>query len=268
MYPDTINLTIFRLDEVKALLKNVQDALKEQIIATGGLQPYEIPLTTRLSITRLKEQVIAYQQEIDRRGNGGETVKILFLAASPDNLTRLSLDKEIRGIQERLRSGQYRDRFELITESAVRVRDITEHLLRHRPTIVHFSGHGDKEGKLQFHNDRDQTQGVPIAAFADLFERFRSDVRCVVLNSCYSETLAKTMAQKIDCVVGMTTAIRDDAAIVFAEDFYRALSFGQSLQAAFKLACIAIHLHDKGQQGVPQLYTSPDVQPEKLVLAG
>ena len=107
--------------------------------------------------------------------------------------------------------GEHRDRFELVFETAVRVSDVTGHLLQHKPTIVHFSGHGDKEGKLQLQDGRDQSFGVPVLAFAELLEMFKSSVRCVVLNACYSDQLAEAMARHIDCVIGMTASVRDDS---------------------------------------------------------
>ena len=55
----------------------------------------------------------------------------------------------------------------------------------------------------------------------------RDNIRCVVLNACYSEAQAQAIAEAIDCVVGMTSAVGDDAAIEFATAFYRALGYGE-----------------------------------------
>jgi hypothetical protein len=75
-------------------------------------------------------------------------IKILFLAASPENEAWLRVDKEMREIRNRLRSSTYRDQFDISDEWAVRAVDLQEHLLRHNPTIVHFSGHGSASGEL------------------------------------------------------------------------------------------------------------------------
>jgi len=267
-----LDTSLFKDEELKELLANVQIALKEELYSVAGLPPELIPLNRSLNIRRLESDIITYKREIELRaqktGGSNKAVKILFLAASPDDLAHLALDKEVRGIQERLRTGEHRERFELVSEVAVRVSEVSGFLLQHKPTIVHFSGHGDSEGRLQLQDRQDQAFGVPIAAFADLFELFKTTTRCVVLNACYSDQMAVALACHIDCVVGMTSSVRDDSAIIFAEDFYRALSFGQSLQTAFKLGCIAIHLHNTGQQGIPKLHARSGVRLEDMVLAG
>ena len=52
----------------------------------------------------------------------------------------------------------------------------------------------------------------------------------MVLNACYSETQARAIAEHIDAVVGMTTAVGDQAAINFAAAFYQALGFGRTVK--------------------------------------
>src|SRR5215468_5546321 len=74
---------------------------------------------------------------------------ILFLAANPLGTTELALGREARAIQEELeRSGQ-RDRFEFVTRWAVQPLDLIRELRRLKPTVVHFSGHGQGGGRQQ-----------------------------------------------------------------------------------------------------------------------
>jgi hypothetical protein len=68
--------------------------------------------------------------------------KILVLAANPQETPRLGLDDEVRGIQRSLQLSKERDRFQLISEWAVRTEDLIPLLTRHQPHIVHFLGHG------------------------------------------------------------------------------------------------------------------------------
>ena len=75
-------------------------------------------------------------------------IKILFLAANPKDTDRLRLDEEVRDIQERLRMATLGSQFAVEQELAVRVNDLQEHLLRHQPQIVHFSGHGSRAGRI------------------------------------------------------------------------------------------------------------------------
>ncbi len=83
---------------------------------------------------------------------GGETtdqrrgVRVLFLAANPADTTRLRLDREIQAIGRALQASGLHDRFELQQSWAVGPAEIQDSLLRYRPDIVHFSGHGEEEG--------------------------------------------------------------------------------------------------------------------------
>jgi hypothetical protein len=75
----------------------------------------------------------------------------------------------------------------------------------------------------------------------------------VVLNACYSQQQAKAIAEHIDCVIGMSEAIGDSAAISFATAFYQALAYGKDVQTAFELGCNQVDLERLNQQDIPKL---------------
>ncbi|MDJ0631736.1 MAG: CHAT domain-containing protein [Xenococcaceae cyanobacterium MO_188.B29] len=199
-------------------------------------------------------------------------IKILVLAVNPVNTSQLRLDEEVRSIQEELERAKYRDRFELISQWAVRVRDLSRALLDHKPHIVHFSGHGtgsqddsttrklspfpedapEPEG-LVLEDDQGRATLVSTDALAGLFKLLENDVKCVVLNACYSEMQAKAIHQHIDCVVGMNKAIGDRAAIEFARVFYQALARGDSFNFAYQLARNSLDLHSIPESLTPVL---------------
>jgi hypothetical protein len=178
---------------------------------------------------------------------------ILFLAANPIDTGRLGLDEEMRAIDRALRATDFRDRFEIEQQWAVRIGDLQEALLRHEPDIVHFSGHGTRVSEIVLQNESGAVQVVPQDALGRLFSVLRDNIRCVVLNACYSEPQAQAIADYIDCVVGMTTAVGDDAAIEFATAFYRALGFGRDVQTAFDLGTNQIALGDLPDADTPRL---------------
>lgn len=204
-------------------------------------------------------------------------IKILFLAANPVNTSQLRLGEEVRSIQAELERAKYRDRLELVSHWAVRVGDLSRALLEHKPQIVHFSGHGqgqptaqaqqtsredttdrstteasreviksDKSASvpegLVLEDDQGRAKLVGAAALAGLFELFQNDVKCVVLNACYSQVQAMAIHQHIDCVVGMNKAIGDQAAIRFATEFYKALATGSAFDFAYRLGCNSLDL--------------------------
>ena len=173
---------------------------------------------------------------------------ILVLASSPTNEARLRLDKELREIDEGLRRSQHREKFSLQPKFAVRPDDLRRALLDFNPQIVHFCGHGSGENGLILENDAGLVQLVPTQALANLFKRFATrGLECVVLNACYSEVQASAIAEHIDYVVGMNSAIGDDAAIKFAVGFYDELGAGWSFEDAYNGGCDAIAL-----QGIPE----------------
>lgn len=178
----------------------------------------------------------------------GASIRILFLGSSPDDLSRLRLDQEVRQIDLALRTGEFRDHFFLSSHWAVRPNDLQACLLRHRPNIVHFSGHGSAEQAIFLEDESGRRCKVDGDVLARLLGVFKSSVRCVVLNACYSADQAKAIAQQVDCVVGMSTAVGDQAAISFAASFYQALAFGDNVANAFELGCVQIALDGQRQE--------------------
>jgi tetratricopeptide (TPR) repeat protein len=194
-------------------------------------------------------------------------VQILFLAANPKDSSPLSLDQEVRSIDNALRGAEFRDHFNLEQQWAVRFNDLQGHLLRYKPNIVHFSGHGSPASEIILEDLNGNSRVVPSKALGRLFRVFKDTIKCVILNACYSEQQAKAISENIDCVIGMTQAIGDQAAINFASSFYQALAYGRSVRDAFDLGCNQIDLASLNQENVPQLLTKTGVEPQKVFFA-
>ncbi len=179
------------------------------------------------------------------------SITILFLAADPTDASRLRLGEEFREIQEKLKLAKLREKFRLeLPQLSLRPADISQALLDMEPQIVHFSGHGTSTGALCFENPTGQAQLVKPDSLAALFKQFAKQVKCVLLNACYSETQAKAIGEYIQYVIGMNQAISDKAAIAFAVGFYQALGAGRTIEDAYKLGCVQI-----GLQGIPEHLT-------------
>ncbi|MBD2209347.1 AAA-like domain-containing protein [Nostoc linckia FACHB-104] len=179
--------------------------------------------------------------------------KILILSANPTNTDKLRLDEEVREIQAGLERARSRDQFEIITKWAVRTDDLRRALLDYEPEIVHFSGHGAGNQGLALENNTGEIQLVSTAALARLFKLFKNQVECVLLNACYSEVQAAAIHQHIDCVVGMSQAIGDRAAIEFAVGFYDALGADRTYEEAYEFGCTAIDLENIPESATPVL---------------
>jgi WD40 repeat protein len=172
---------------------------------------------------------------------------ILIFAANPLDQAPLSLDKEVREIENGLRHS--RKHFEVKQRWATRPKDLRRALLDIRPAYVHFCGHGAGDNGIVL-----EGQLVKGEALAELFGLF-PNIKCVVLNACYSTVQAQAIARKVDFVVGMNTEIGDSAAIEFASAFYDALGAGESVEFAFALGRNAIQVAGIPEHLTPELLT-------------
>ena len=171
-----------------------------------------------------------------------QDVRILFLAAEPTGMARISLNREFRNVRESHQSSTYRHRFEVYERSAARPADLRREILGNRPQIVHFCGHGSGSRGLAFEDEQGTAQLIPTLVLADLFRLAAPLLRCVVLNACYSEEQAQEIHRHIDYVIGMKSEITDAAAISFSRGFYDALFEGEPVERAFEYGKNAIQL--------------------------
>lgn len=215
---------------------------------------------------------------------------ILFLAANPDGTDRIALDQEARAIQVELERSGYRDRFEFVARWAAEPLDLLRELGRLKPTVVHFSGHGQRpagaprpaddtahrdiadaprhtQGGLYFHGRDGHAQVVSTAAFVQTFGAAGASVKLVVLNACYSEVQACALMEHVDYVVGMAGTIRDDAARTFAAGFYCGLGVSESVAGAYKYGCAAIAAEGLLDADRPRLEVRKGADAAGLVLA-
>src|SRR5439155_3877432 len=172
-------------------------------------------------------------------------------------------------------------RFEFVTRWAVEPMDLLRELRKLRPTVVHFSGHGQKApaasvtsggasgnnihgsaqpshasaaaGGLYFQAADGRAQLVSASAIEQTFGAAGPSVRLVVLNACYSAAQADALLAHVDCVVGMSGAIGDAAARHFAVGFYGGLGEREPVSAAYQQGKAAIALEGLRDGDLPQL---------------
>jgi hypothetical protein len=192
-------------------------------------------------------------------------VALLFLAANPLGTQRLRVDQEARRVDQALRLARHADRFQLAQQWAVRSDELLDALLRRRPALVHFAGHGDQAGQLILEDAAGRAAPVQPGALAALVAA-ADTVRCAVLNACWSDALADALLRVLPCVVGMTGEVEDAAAIAFAAGFYRALADGESVAAAVDAG--AAQARAEGHAGddllAPRLRAAEGVDPSAM----
>ncbi len=184
-------------------------------------------------------------------------IKILFLAANPRDSSPLRVSEEVRAIEERLRASTAREHFEIIAAWASSASDIQRSLLHHRPNIVHFTGHGTTELGISVEDANGQTSVLSPQSLNSLFRILKDDIRCIVLNACFSKAQAHAVLETIDCIVSVPSGLGDRGAITFCASFYQALGFGRSLLESFQLGLNEIYLLGADESNVPMLLVRP-----------
>jgi hypothetical protein len=162
--------------------------------------------------------------------------KVLLLAASPLDASRLRLEQEQRDIKGRLKIlGTTKVDLDIVIEPAVRAHDILTSILGSEADVFHFSGHGEIDG-LIFESESGQSKKVDGAHLASHLKRIKKTLRCLVLNACFSDRLARNLAPHVEVMVGCNAEIDDDAAITFASAFYVAMASGYSYAECYEIA--------------------------------
>ena len=134
------------------------------------------------------------------------------------------------------------------------------------PTIVHFSGHGTSSGELVLLSPDGSTQIVTSEAITAAMSTASDIIRLVVFNACFSETQARSVVNHIEAAIGMSDAIGDDTACIFAAQLYSSIGFGHSLQTSFNQAIAELLLEGVPGEKIPQIYAHDDVDLSDLIL--
>lgn len=184
--------------------------------------------------------------------------RILFVAANPRDRDRLRGDEEAREIENALRSMDHGRRFDLETIWATRAADLRTALLRHQPTILHFSGHGLR-GAILLEETRQRSRKIPVDRLGRLLSQFQESLRCVVLSCCESLSKAEDLTEHVEWVIGTPGKLADGLAIQFGIAFYQALAARESwgIREAFDFARASLDFEGHGfdDEQLPQLFT-------------
>lgn len=129
-------------EETKALKKTKEEQKRQQDTHQTQLRAMKSNLTRHEFLHR---ETIA---RIHRLRALPEQIVVAFFATDPATASdrRLLLDEEVREIQLKIRLSDHRDAVKLESRWALRSGDILQYMNELEPTVVHFSGHGTKEG--------------------------------------------------------------------------------------------------------------------------
>ena len=91
-------------------------------------------------------------------------------------------------------------------------------------------------------------------------------IRLIFFNACFSHAQADAVIRHVDAAIGMTEPIGDEAAKVFAAQFYSALGFGLSVQKAFDQAKAALLLEGIQEENTPKLYVRDGLNAGDIII--
>lgn len=206
------------------------------------------------------------QNQIEELQKIPETITVLFLASNPLGTERLRLDGEARNIQEMIRKSDYRDTIKFETRWAVRTSDILQVINEVDPDVIHFSGHGADNGDLLFENANGGGKLVTKEAMTQTIMTLSDKIRLLFFNACFSASQAESIVEHVDAAIGMNTSIGDEAACVFASQFYSSIGFGKDLNSAFNQAKAALMLEGIPEDTTPELFVKDGLQAEEIIL--
>lgn len=171
------------------------------------------------------------------------------------------------------------------------VSELRRHLLRFRPHILHFIGHGDiddvrGEGYLCLVDEDGKTDRLRGEELGQMLSAASSSLRLVFLNSCltakfpryqgqdpWSATAAAILRAGVPAVIAMQFSILNSAATAFSTGFYRALREGDPLEAAVVEGRVEVQRSSAPWQwSIPVLYLNTQdgelFKPPAAIVAG
>ena len=260
-----ISQTLKKLEQVEKQDQKKQDA--------DGNRRRDEELRHARAVTRESERQVHLQKQISNSrlvidlARLPETIKVLFVASNPLDQNQLRLDEEIRAITEKVRASDYRDSVQFVSRWAARPLDLLQALNEHKPHVVHFSGHGSINNELIFQADDGSTKLVSQKAIVTtIMSTVADNLRLEVFNACFSQAQAEAVTQHVEAAIGMSDAIGDDAAKVFAAQFYSAIGFGRSVKQAFAQGINALLLEGIPEEETPRIFTQEGIDSEDIVL--
>lgn len=180
-------------------------------------------------------------------------LRALFVSANPTDSPSLSLKGEFRAVEDRLRTDGLSAGVEL-RHVPLGTFDILEREIRSfSPNLLHFACHGTPSALL-LEGDRRQRMDMQPEVLGSLIKLLGHEIRCLVLNACYSAMQADALLAHVPCLIGMQTTVSDSTAIGFSRSLYAALAAGDSISRAFELAQNSTYGSSPFDHGSPILY--------------
>jgi len=195
-------------------------------------------------------------------------IRILVMISSPKDYPQLDTEVEFGHLKEALADLEERGAVELHCLRNATLNELRWELRKEEYHVFHFIGHGgidpaSQRGVLVLEDDKGNAMNASAERLGVVLHEEQT-LRLAVLNACegcragstdiFSGTAQTLIQQDVPAVVAMQFEISDTAAVTFARDFYRALAFGDPVDAAVSQARQAIYTENELEWGTPVLY--------------
>src|ERR1700752_369555 len=111
-----------------------------------------------------------------------ERLRLLVVAAKPKDMTKLALDDELRRLRNKMTDNVEIGNAEVMVTWAARPLDLQTAVRENRPHVLHFAGHGSREG-IWLEDDEGNGQLLSKESLS-LILSASPELRLVVLNAC------------------------------------------------------------------------------------
>ncbi|MBO3747490.1 CHAT domain-containing protein [Streptosporangiaceae bacterium NEAU-GS5] len=159
---------------------------------------------------------------------------VLFIGASPDRMSTLRPDRELREIIRRADNDRIKVRYRPAADSGNLAA-----VLEDRTDILHLACHGNSDS-VYFEAPDGTRQVVSGRHLADTLRLYQDDagavLRGVVLAACHSAAVAELLRPYADTIIAHQGDLLDVCAIEFAAELYRVLPVSASLGGAARIA--------------------------------
>ncbi|MGB9169775.1 MAG: hypothetical protein WCB31_12710 [Nitrososphaeraceae archaeon] len=191
-----------------------------------------------------------------------------MVSSLPEGMGHLDLKKEIEAVKNELLGSKYSQQFKIISVENVSRSELIKLILKNHPRIFHFTGFGNQEG-LFFKNQLGVPELLSPEETTDLFRTLKEseNLNLVVLNTCNSHDIAKNLNRYVNCTIGISGFIHDNAAIAFAEYFYMSIFSGKSIKDSFNVATTQLGLTYGNTESMPQIFSKKGFNPSKFYIS-
>jgi uncharacterized protein YjbI with pentapeptide repeats/serine/threonine protein kinase len=233
-----------KLDEemVRAAGTLVERPLDELIGVIREALAVSEPEEVRVLTGNIRHHLAAF----DREAMSQQRVGGVFVYATPDDQTRIRIDKEMLGILGHSLAPQDSDPAGLETLAVVPAASIEDFdaTLRQNPGVrlIWLGGHGDSSFAFE---DDTTTLEADVERLEVVLKPHvppSGQLQCVVLNCCNSADLAAELADRLrlSFVIGVEGLLADKAAIAFSAGMVDGLVAGRGYAGALELGVAAV----------------------------